>query len=81
VNDFYGGIPVPANNTTFRNGYFVQNVQPEELKEIIEKRLAESNCTENDRQVLKKTLSTLQDGANNVVLIGKLKGGINSKLF
>ncbi|MDR2233838.1 MAG: 6-bladed beta-propeller [Tannerella sp.] len=81
VNDFYGGIPVPLNVTTVRDGYFVQNIQPEALMEVIEKRLEESNCTEKDRQVLNNTLSTLQEGANNVVFIGKLKSEVSRKLF
>ena len=73
VNDYYGNIPVPTWPSNFRNGYFVQNLKPEELKKIIETQLAERRCTENDIQVLKKMLSNLQEGANNVVFIGKLK--------
>ena len=77
VNDYYGNMSVRANVVTFRNGYFVHNIQPEQLMDDIENRLAESSCTENDRQILKKTLSTLKEGTNNVVFIGKLKNESN----
>ena len=70
VNDFYGNLPMPA---TFRNGYFVLNIQPEQLMDDVEKHLAGGSCTEKDKQALKELLSNLEEGANNVVLAGKLK--------
>ena len=73
VNDFLGNIPVSANFVTFRNGYYVYNVQPEQLMDEIENRLTESSCTEKDRLVLRETLSKLKENTNNVVLFGKLK--------
>ena len=73
VNDFLGNLPVTANFIAFRNGYYVYNVQPEQLMEEIENRLAESSCTENDGQVLRQTLSKLKEDTNNVVFFGKLK--------
>jgi len=40
-----------------------------------------SICTENDRQILEKTLASLKEGSNNVVFIGKLRGDVQkSKL-
>ncbi|MDR2146119.1 MAG: hypothetical protein LBE91_06655 [Tannerella sp.] len=63
------------------NGYFVQNIQPEDLMEEIEKRLSESSCTDKDRQVLRKTLSLLKQDDNNVVFIGKLKSEVQTMLF
>ena len=81
VNDYYGNMPAPMSIVHLRDGYWVHNIQPEQLMDDIEKRLAESNCTENDRQILKKTLATLKEGANNVVFIGKLKQEIKTKLW
>jgi len=49
--------------------------------EDIENRLAERSCTEQDRQILNQTLSTLKENANNVVFIGKLKSEVKSKLW
>jgi hypothetical protein len=81
VNDYYGNMSTSASIVTFRNGYFVLNVQPEQLRDIIEKRLAERSCSENDRQQLITMLSTLKEGENNVVFIGKIKSDIRTKLF
>ena len=81
TNDYYGNIPVQVGYFTFFHGYYVLNIQPEQLIEDIENRLAQRNCTENDKQVLNKTLSTLKENENNVVFIGKLKKDINAKLW
>ena len=81
VNDHYGNIPVQVNYFSFFHGYYVLNVQPEELIEDIENRLAERDCTDRDRQILQKTLSTLKEGTNNVVFIGKLRNELKAKLW
>jgi len=81
VNDFLGNMPAPISVIHTRNGYWVHNVQPEDLMEDIENRLAERSCTEQDRQILNQTLSTLKENANNVVFIGKLKKEVKSKLW
>lgn len=81
VNDYYGNIPAPTYIMNLRNGYWVQNIQPEQLIEIIENRLAQSSCTENDKQALNKTLSTLKAGENNVVFVGKLKSEVKTKMW
>jgi hypothetical protein len=66
---------------SFRKGYYVVCYQPEDLMMDIEKRLAERTCTEKDKEVLKKTLSTLKEGTNNVVFIGKIRDEIKGKLW
>jgi hypothetical protein len=81
VNDYYGNLPVNVGYFTFIHGYFILNVQPEELMENIDNRLAEKDCTENDRQILKKTLSSLKENTNNVVFIGKLKSENKAQLW
>jgi hypothetical protein len=73
VNDYYGNLEVPISVVTFRNGWFVYNLEPTQLIEQIEKRLAESNCSEQDKQQLNALLPTLDENANNVLFIGKLK--------
>ena len=79
ANDYYGNIPVPGSTWLghFRNGYFAHNMKPEDLIKEIKKRLAEKDCTEDDRLILNKTLSTLKKEDNNVVFIGKLKSETN----
>ena len=83
LNDYLGSmnaLPV-AYYRRFHKGYYVLCHQPEDLMEDIEARLAERTCTEADREVLKKTLSKLKEGTNNVALIGKLKDEIATKLW
>ena len=81
VNDFYGNMRVPIIFNNFHNGYWVHSIQPEDLIEDIEKRLIESSCTEDDRKTLKNLLSTLAEGANNLLFVGKLKSEIEMELF
>lgn len=81
VNDYYGNMNAPTYVVQLRNGYYVHNLEPGQLKEEIEKRLAESSCTDKDKQVLKKLLSTLDEEANNLVFIGKLKTDVKAKLL
>jgi hypothetical protein len=73
VNDYYGNLEAPINILTVRNGWFVYNLEPAQLIEQIEKRLAESNCSEQDKQKLNALLPTLDENANNVLFVGKLK--------
>ena len=81
VNDYFGGFSVPSSVVTFRNGYWVHNNSPEQLKANIEKRLGESSCTENEKQALTKLLLTINEEDNNVVFIGKLKSGVEANLW
>ncbi|MDR1369159.1 MAG: 6-bladed beta-propeller [Dysgonamonadaceae bacterium] len=73
VNDYYGNLEAPVNVMTFRGGFFIHNLEPGELVDLIEKRMKESNCTAQDKAKLKKLLSSIDKDANNVVFIGKLK--------
>ena len=79
VNDFYGNMSVPIGFVN--NGYWVLNIEPEQLMENIEKRLNQKGLTEKDKQILNKTLSELSENTNNVVFIGKLKDDIKTKLW
>ena len=81
VNDYCGNMLAPTFITQLRNGYWVYNLQPEQLIENIEDRLAKKDCSENDKKILNKTLSTLEEGANNVVFIGKLKSEVKNRLW
>ena len=76
LNDYFGNLPVPIYRPNFSNGYFVHNMKPEDLIKEIKTRLSEKSCTEDDRKKLNEMLSTLKEGDNNVVFIGKLKSEI-----
>ena len=73
TNDFFGNLSSSIDFYNIRNGYWTQSMMPEELMDEIEDRLAERDVSENDRTALNKMLVLLQDGANNLVFIGKLK--------
>ena len=78
VNDFFGNLPVQPS---FRNGYFVWNIQPEDLMYKIENHLDRSDVSQNDRQQLEDLLSRLEEDTNNVVFIGRLRDGIEGRLW
>lgn len=73
VNDFYGNMETPCYIVHMRNGYYVYNLEPGQLMEAIEKRLAEGSCSNQDKEKLKKVMDTLDEDNNNLVFIGKLK--------
>ena len=81
VNDFFGNLPVEASMGTFRNGYFVWNIQPEDLMYQIENHLDRGSVSQNDRQQLENLLSRLEEDTNNVVFIGRLRDGIEGRLW
>jgi len=80
INDYYGNFDVDVFLFSFRNGYFVHNIQPEQLIDNIKQRLTESNCTEQEKLRLFETLSNLKEGTNNVIFLGKLKSEVNKIL-
>lgn len=69
-NDFFGGMNTSLN---FTNGWFFAMYEPMVLMENIEKRLAETNCTDKDKEILNKLMESLNENDNNVMFMGKLK--------
>lgn len=69
-NDSFGGLKAPTN---FSNGYFFAMYEPLQLMDEIEKRLSESDCTDQDKKVLNELLESLNENDNNLMFIGKLK--------
>ena len=72
-NDYFGNMDVALNVSTLRNGWFVLNLEPWQLIEMIEKRLQESDCTAQDKQKLKALQDSLDENSNNVLFVGILK--------
>lgn len=71
INDFSGHMEAPIFN--FSNGWFYQMNEPGWLITQIEKRLAESSCSDEDRKQLKELLDTIDTEDNNILFMGKLK--------
>ncbi len=71
INDFFGHIAAPKFN--FNKGWFYQMFEPGVLIEVIENRLADSDCSPEDRKQLEEILASLDVNDNNVMFIAKLK--------
>ena len=72
-NDYFGNLNVSVNIVSFRNGYYVYNLEPAQLITEIESRLKESDCSQQDKDKLTKLRDSLNEDANNVIFVGKLK--------
>jgi len=71
-NDFLGDIPIEW--PSFERGYYVWNVDPCELADLLTKHLDESNMlTEKDRKKLTDLLDSIDENDNNYLFYGKLR--------
>ncbi len=75
VNDFLGGWEIATSKLSFciRNGYFTYNLEPTELKMLLEEALEKNNLKPDVRERITKLNKSLNPNDNNVLLIGKLK--------
>ena len=71
-NDFLGDIPIEW--TSFNHGYYVWNVDPGELSDLLTRHLNESKTlTDKDREKLTEMVSSIDENDNNYLLYGKLR--------
>lgn len=70
-NDFFGHME--ASMFSFSNGWFYHMFEPGQLINRIERRLAESGCTAEDRKQLEEMLASIDEDDNNILFMGKLK--------
>lgn len=71
VNDFYGGLTMSASFIS--SGWFWAMYEPLELIEEITNRLKNRNLNNEDRIILSKLLTSLDEEGNNVMFLGKIK--------
>lgn len=72
-NDFLGGLPIEGW-PSFYNGYYVWNVEPGELADLLTRHLNESKTlTDNDRRKLTDLLDSIDENDNNYLFYGKLR--------
>lgn len=71
VNDFFGNLP--ANHYGFNKGWFVQNMEPTMLKELIEKHIASGKCPQSEITKLQNLAASVQENDNNILFVGKMK--------
>ncbi|NDV67153.1 6-bladed beta-propeller [Bacteroides sp. 224] len=72
MNDFLGSTS-PESWPAIRNGYYVMNIEPLELKEKLEKAIASPKLSKEKKKELIKLSESLDENGNNVVLFAKLK--------
>lgn len=70
-NDFFGHME--ASMFSFCNGWFYHMFEPGQLISRIERRLAESDCSAEDRKQLEEMLDSIDEDDNNILFMGKLK--------
>lgn len=73
INDFYGNLPISSPGHRFYRGYFIQNLEPGQLAELIEKHLSSGKCPSQDKKKLRDLAASLNENDNNVLFIGKIK--------
>ncbi|WP_298650271.1 6-bladed beta-propeller [uncultured Proteiniphilum sp.] len=72
-NDFLGNLPIEGW-PLYQNGYYLWNVDPGELADLLTKHLDKSNTlTENDRKKLTDLLNSIDENDNNYLFYGKLR--------
>lgn len=72
-NDFLGGLPLEGW-PSFYNGYYLWNVDPGELDNLLTRHLDESETiTEKDRKKLTDLLESIDENDNNYLFYGKLR--------
>ena len=58
---------------SFANGYYINNMEPAQLKETLEKELARKDLPNDVRKRIQTLVKSLDEGGNNVVLFAKMK--------
>lgn len=71
-NDFLGTKSMQIS-PSFSNGYYVSNMEPMALKEILTKEVNKKGLPAHVKQRVQTLLKTLGDDDNNVVIFAKLK--------
>lgn len=71
-NDFLGTKKMQIW-PSFGNGYYIANMEPAQLKETLEKELAQKNLPGDVRKRTQALVKSLDEEGNNVVLFAKMK--------
>ena len=71
-NDFLGTKKMQIW-PSFANGYYINNMEPAQLKETLEKELAWKDLPNDVRKRIQTLVKSLDEGGNNVVLFAKMK--------
>lgn len=80
TNDLAGNLPVQRLAISINNGWYYEMYEPYELLDLIDERLSDSKCSDEDRKVLEKLKNSIDEDGNNIMFMGKLKENVNIKL-
>lgn len=72
-NDFLGDTEIGWPIYSFRNGYFVQNMEPANLIGMLEGALKSDKLSDKKKQELTALSESIHENDNNIVILAKLK--------
>lgn len=72
-DDYFGDLPIFYPSGAFSKGYFMRNVEPGNLLEMIEKALKNPSLTEAMKKKLTDLQNSIDEDDNNYVMIARLK--------
>lgn len=79
TNDLIGNLPVQDLATSINNGWYYEMFEPYQLLDLIDERLSNSECSDQDRKVLEDLKNSIDEDGNNIMFMGKLKNHVNIK--
>ena len=72
-NDYLGYTEIGWPIFSFYNGYFIQNIEPANLKNTLENALKSNKLTEEEKAELTTLAESIHENDNNIILLAKLK--------
>ena len=80
-NDFLGNETLPLTSfdgnfppyPNFRNGYYILNIEPGNLRDKLEKNLKAGKLSPGRQEKVTKLLDSIGPNDNNILLLAKLK--------
>lgn len=73
VNDFLGDAEIEGATYVFNNGHYVRNLDPGNLKDMLEETLQKEELSEKREKQLTELKNSIQQNDNNYVIYAKLK--------
>lgn len=80
TNDLVGNLPIPWFTSAIKNGWYYEMFEPYRLLDLIDERLSDSKCSDDDRKILEELKNSIDEEGNNIMFIGKLKEHVELKL-
>lgn len=72
-NDYMGGIPVTSQFAMPQDGWYYEVLEPIQLLEMIEERLNDSDCSDENKTFLKQLKKSFDINGNNILFYGRIK--------